>query len=498
MPEIYQLLIDGKERDAEDGAFFDVENPATGQMAFSVADATETDVASAVSCARAAFLDGRWSHQRPRDRARVLNRAAGLLADSIDMLAQLETVQIGRPVREMRSQLLRLPEWLEYFGAVAQTLEGGVPDFGPGHVNYVQRLPLGVAALITPWNHPLLILMKKLSAALAAGNTVVVKPSELAPVTPILLARILADAGLPPGVLNVVPGFGATAGRALASSPELGKVDLTGGTPTGRSVAAAAGHNLVPVAAELGGKAAVIIFDDVPIDRAVAGALFAAFVASGQTCIQGARILVQRPIFDAFRERFVRRASALRVGDPLAQETQMGPMVSAAQRQRVADAVQRAQEQGATVLCGGAAPSDPALADGYYYLPTAIGDVSTDMAVWQEEIFGPVSVLVPFEDEAEAVRLVNDSQFGLAASVWTQDAARGHRVADHLDVGIVWINDHHRIDPASVWGGTKSSGIGRENGIDGYLSYTQTKSVIVNTSGEDFDWFGSSKRLRYS
>ena len=498
MLETYRLHIDGEERDAASGAFFDVENPASGRPAFSVADATEQDVAFAVEAARVAFVDGRWSGQRPRERARVLNRAAALLADDIDVLARLETTQVGRPIREMRSQLQRLPEWLEYFGAVAQTLEGRVPDFGPGYLNYIQRVPLGVAALITPWNHPLLILMKKLSAALAAGNTVVVKPSELAPVTPILLARILARAGLPRGVVNVVPGSGTRAGKALASSPGLGKVDLTGGTQTGRAVAMAAGGNLVPVAAELGGKAPVIIFADAPLGRTVAGALFAAFIASGQTCVQGARLLVHRPIFEDFTELFVQHASALRLGDPLMQETQVGPMVSEGQRQKVADAVLRARDQGATILCGGAEPSDPTLVSGYYYRPTVIGNVGTDMDVWREEVFGPVTLLVPFEDEADAIRLANDSQYDLAASVWTQDAARGHRVADHLDVGIVWINDHHRVDPASVWGGTKNSGIGRENGIEGYLSYTQSKSVIVSTTGEDFDWFGSSEQLRYS
>lgn len=496
--EVYPLFIDGEEHYAVDEHFFNVEDPATGHVAFRASDAGESDVADAIRSARTAFADGRWSGLSGRERARILNRAAAMLADSVEHLAELETCQIGRPVREMRAQLQRLPEWLEYFASVSQTIEGRVPEVDGGHINYVRRVPIGVAALITPWNHPLLILMKKLSAALSAGNTVVVKPSELAPITPVMLARLLNEAGLPPGVINVVTGFGTTTGAALTRHPGLDRIDLTGGTPTGRTVAAAAGHNLVPVTVELGGKAPVLVFDDVAVEDAVAGALFASFIATGQTCIQGARILVHRDVFHQFCGRLVERTRQLRIGHPLRAETQIGPLVSSKQREHVSSAVDQARREGAAVLCGGAPPPSSDLADGYYYEPTLLSEIAQDMEVWREEIFGPVSLLVPFDSEEEAVQLANDSPYGLAAAVWTASGARAHRVASQLDVGIVWINDHHRVDPASPWGGAKDSGIGLENGIDGYLSYTRTKSVMVNTSSVATDWFGGGGEQRYS
>ena len=292
MPDTLLLHIDGKDIPSKDGATFAVGNPASGDHLYDVAHATAADVDAAVTAARAAFDDRRWRGMRTRDRARVLNRAAALLAERIDEYARLETLQIGRPLREMRAQLSRLPEWLEYFGAVAQTAEGTVPDFGEGYLNVVQRVPLGVAGLITPWNHPLLITMKKLSSALAAGNSLVVKPSELGPAVPSALARLLEEAGVPAGVVNVVTGLGGTTGRFLSEHPGLAKLDITGGTETGRIVAATAGRSLIPVTAELGGKAPVVIFDDADVEQAVAGAMFASFIATGQTCVQGARLLV--------------------------------------------------------------------------------------------------------------------------------------------------------------------------------------------------------------
>lgn len=492
------LHIDGQRVAAADGATMDVISPVTGQTIARIAHATPRDVDLAVKAARRSFEDRRWRGIAPRERARVLNRAAVLLAERVNDFAELETEQIGRPIREMRAQLARLPEWLEFFGAVAQTDRGAVPDVGAGHLNIIRRVPLGVIGMITPWNHPLLITMKKVSVALAAGNSMVIKPSELGPLVPLALAELLEEAGVPAGVVNVVTGAGGTTGRALSEHRGTDKLDVTGGTETGRIIAAEAGRRLIPVTAELGGKAPVVIFDDAPLEDGVSGALFASFIATGQTCVQGARILVQESVYDEFLARLVRRVGDLRLGDPAAVATQIGPLVSALQRSRVADAVDRARAQGATVATGGGVPDDEALAAGQYYLPTILTDVTTDHDVWREEIFGPVAVVVPFRDEEDAIRLANDADFGLAGSIWTRDTARALRMVEQLDIGIVWINDHHRVDPASPWGGMKDSGIGSENAIESFHAYTQLKSTVINTSATGSDWFGTSDPMRYS
>lgn len=494
----YGVIIDGKERQAKAGATFDVENPWNREVLCRVADAHADDVREAVDSAAVAFRDGRWSRIRGRDRARVLQRAAELLRDALADLVRIETMQTGRAIREMQAQLARQPEWLEYFGALAQAEEGIVPDVDTDHLNYVVRVPLGVTALITPWNHPLHVALKKVACSLAAGNSVVLKPSEVAPITPHILVRILHDAGLPPGVLNVVPGIGPVAGQALVSDSRVAKVDVTGGTPTGQAVSRAIADRLIPLSAELGGKAPVMVFEDADPAEAAAGAAFAAFVATGQTCVQGARVLVHESAFDEVTGKLVDKARGLRMGDPVDTTTQVGPLASARQLERVTALVEQAVVEGAVALCGGGSLDDPALGNGYFYPPTVLSGVTPGMTAWEEEIFGPVTLVAPFRDEDHAVELANASPFGLAAGIWTQNIRRAHRVAGRLDVGTVWINDHHRLDPASPWGGQKASGLGRENGKEAYYGYTQTRSVIVNLRDNPFDWFASDAVMRYS
>ncbi|ETK85563.1 hypothetical protein, variant 1 [Phytophthora nicotianae CJ01A1] len=454
----YGLFIDGKfvAASGEDTQLA-VENPATMERLAYVNNATAADVDRAVASGQRAFEAGLWSRASVSERANVLNDIANALRKRIPEFAEKETLQTGRPVREMRAQLTRIPEWFEYFAALARTSEGSVPPFLGPYVNYTQRLPLGTVGLITPWNHPLLIAVKKLAPALAAGNSVVVKPSELAPLTVVQLAELCHNAGLPAGVFNCVPGLGAVAGQALAEHPAIKKIDFTGGTKTGRIVAAAAGRSLASTTMELGGKAPIVVFDDVDVNEVVNGAAFACFIASGQTCVTGARLIVHESIFDELVKKLVAKVRSIRLGDPMSDRTQMGTIISQLHLIRIHAVVERARQAGATVRCGGRRAPD---LKGYFYEPTVITDVTPDMEIVQQEVFGPVVAAYSFTDEADAVRLANDSPFGLGAAVWTNNIKRAHRVANSLEAGIVWLNDHHRNDPSSPWGGVKDSGMG--------------------------------------
>ncbi len=474
--------------------YFPLIDPATGQVAAEIANSTPRDVDDAVQAARHAFKTSPWrSHTELR--IHCLRTLAAKLRANLPTLAETESRVTGRPIREMRAQLGRLPDWYEYFASVAETFEDSVVPFGRGYLDYTRREPLGAVGLLTPWNHPLLILTKKLAPAIAAGNAVVIKPSELAPLTVNTLAELIRESGIPDGIVNVVHGLGSIAGKALAENPLLGKIDLTGGTPTGRSVAAAAGHNLVKVAAELGGKASLLVFEDADFTATVNGTVFAGYIASGQTCVQGARVLVPEKIYDRFVSAFADKVKKLRVGSPLDPHTDVGPLISERQRDRVVSYIETGIREGAT-LAYGKAPVPP---QGWYVSPTVFTNVENGMTIAQEEIFGPVVCILRYRTEQEAIELANSTKYGLAMGIWTNDIRRAHRVAEELEAGVIWINDHHRIGPASPWGGYKDSGIGRENGIDCYKDYTQVKNIMVKTTPDQFDWFdGSGTDKRYS
>jgi aldehyde dehydrogenase (NAD+) len=489
--EASKIMIGDEWLDSVTGDTFEDRDPATGAVIAELPAAVEADVDRAVRRAREAF--GGWSGMDAADRGRILMRLADALEERQERIARIETTDNGRPYRETAAQARIVAKWYRYFGGMADKVEGAsIPVEGP-FVNYTKRVPVGVCAAITPWNHPMLIATKKIAPALACGNTVVVKPSELAPLSVLELGRIALEVGLPPGVLNIVPGE-RTAGEALVAHPEVDRIDVTGSTATGIAIAKQAAEGLKRVGLELGGNAANIVFADADFQRAVRGAVFAAYIAQGQSCVAGGRVLVERPVAAEFAQQMAEHVRAIRVGDPHDLETQMGPVITPAAAERVRGYVASAVAEGGEILVGGGAPESlksPLNADGYV-LPTLIWTENHRIKAAYEEIFGPVVTVIPFDDEAHAVAIANDTPFGLGAGIWTTNVARAHRVADALRAGIIWINDYHRIDPASPWGGFALSGYGRENGFEAVQMFTEVKSIWVTTEENPIAWYDSS------
>ena len=417
---------------------------------------------------------------------------ADLIEERAQDIAQLETLDVGMPMFLSTGMIMQAADVFRYWAGWATKIHGmTTPSMQPGEfLGYTMREPLGVVGGITPWNGPFIMAAWKTAPALACGNTVVLKPAEHTPMTAMELARIAADAGLPSGALNIVPGFGATAGAALAQHTGVEKIAFTGEHVTGRLVVQASVTNLKTVTLELGGKSPHIIFDDVDLDTAVANALFGLYTNTGQICSSGTRLLVQESIYDAFLEKFVERSKQIRVGNPLDFATRMGPLVSEEQLRKVERYAQIGQREGARLACGGSAPDDPELANGFYFSPTVFADVSNKMQIAQEEIFGPVGCVIRFRDEEEAVQIGNDVIYGLAAGIQTRDLKRAHRMAKRLQAGTVWMNTWHKIEPTSPFGGYKLSGYGRENGPTMIDHLTRLKQVWVDLNEFTMDLFG--------
>ncbi len=483
-PRRYEHHIGGKPVTPADGRYFASTNPATGAELYEAARGTAADVDRAVSAAREAFEDPRWRDLSQTRRGHLLRRLGDLIGEHADELAEMETLDNGKLLREMRGQMAALPEYYHYYAGLADKIQGDtVPTSDRRVLNYTQREPLGVVGAITPWNSPLTLTTSKLAPALCAGNTVVVKPSEYTSATVLRLARLVDEAGFPPGAINVVTGYGVEAGQPLVDHRGLAKISFTGSTATGSRIAASAASRFIGTTLELGGKSPNIVFDDANVANAAMGVVAGIFAAAGQTCIAGSRVFVQRGVYDELLERVTERARSIRIGDPLLATTELGPLAFADQRDKVAGYVDIGRAEGATVRTGGRATDGGGLG-GWFYEPTVLTDVDNSMRIVREEIFGPVAAIMPFDSEDEVAALANDTEYGLAAGIWTSNLSRAHRLASRLEAGTIWVNTYRAMSPMSPRQGFKNSGVGIEHGVESIKEYTRLKSVWINTSEE--------------
>ncbi len=478
----HQLYIDGQFVDPAAGKWFESFNPYTGEPWTLIAQGDATDADRAVQAAHRAFTQGPWSTFTPTQRGLLLHKLGDLIARDAKKLAEIEVRDNGKLIAEMQAQCSYVPQWYYYFGGLADKIQGAViPLDKKGYFNFTRNEPLGVVCAITPWNSPLLLAAWKMAPALAAGCTVVIKPSEFTSASTLEFVKLFEEAGFPPGVVNVVTGFGKEVGTPLVEHPLVKKISFTGSDATGRAINQLAAANFKRVGLELGGKSPNIVFADAKIDDAVNGAVSGIFAATGQTCIAGSRLLVQESLHDEFVDKLITLAKTARMGDPMSMDTQVGPVTTRPQYEKVLGYIDIAKNEGAELLMGGGAATRPECGKGWFVEPTVFAGVKNKMRIAQEEVFGPVLSVIKFNDEDEAVAIANDVRFGLGSGVWTSDIGRALRMAERIQAGTVWVNTYRAVSFMSPFGGYKDSGMGRENGMDAIREYLQVKSVWINS-----------------
>lgn len=493
--DVKKQYIDGQWKTAAAGNIRSIINPFDQEVIAVVTESDETDAKDAIASARKAFDHGEWSTLPAIERAKMVRTIANLIERDQEELAKLETMDTGKTLEESRWDMADIAEVFRYYADIGDKDAGEVIASPiPNSESRVIREPIGVCAQITPWNYPLLQASWKLAPALVAGNTLVMKPSEITPLTTIKVFELMEEAGLPKGVANLVLGPGVTVGNELSTSHDVDLISFTGGIETGKSIMQAASHNVKKVALELGGKNPNIIFKDADLDVAIDNALNAVFFHAGQVCSAGTRLIVEDSIHDTFVEALKNRVANIVLGNGMDDTTEMGPLISKAHLEKVKAYVEAGQKEGATILVGGSEPEDASLQKGFFYLPTILTDCTTDMTVVQDEGFGPVITVERFTSEEEAIQLANDSIYGLSGGVWTQDIAKAERCVQKMRMGTVWINDVNNYFPQAPWGGYKQSGFGRELGTTGLEEYQEQKHIFTNLQPEKMNWFGASNK----